>query len=1734
MRSIRRLIAVVFLIPVLVTLLPTSSSPVAAVTPPAPLINESALQPGTIPSWLEGVPATPGTSNDLFAATPDQQNALHHLQTEAVQNLIRDHQLSAAPNLTAQAQTWGRPAALAELWGLLLKAVQTPPSLRSADQSDAVDWLQSVFNKEAGIQAYYAGIEYLKWGDFNKTFAADKAAYDQDVQTHDWDDLRNVLRPFTEAEPYETRLNDPDAKYGYCNYDSPGNDRDVRYELGVNEEGSQFVVPCNPGDNGSCFPAACHPSGTHVPPFQQFVTWGIDRSFRRLVSDKNLVALLATVTREFPFWVDAKSAAPPGGFGSGFADDAAAAGIAKSLGNVTAAIKPEAEEAANWVGYGFDVTATILDLVGAEIPGLDLVSVAIAVSMAIASAAIAGEIPDHLIELLKNAQGRDVADLAASDGGKASLYIMFLASTLPQPAQSCAAGDSCLNQPPVVPSDGLDTPVFISAADGSLRSHQQDTFAFYDAGSKTCHEVYLRGGWFVDANTVVKTDSLSGGCASASPLLDRESGQPVRNTSQTLSITYTDWDGHRQTAWVLPSGAGGHVFVIEDQTSAAVTLIPGFCFLAGRCGIAGQIFFQDADGARYEAVLNYGDGVPPVPVCTGTCGASSATTTTVSWSPSVPQSLSSAILTATVTSACATGQSCPPPSGTVSFVVNRGGVDSAICSTAPLTNGLATCRWEPSVNPGQPPVAAGTIYATFAPADTNGTAGSQASAYLQVSDLPATATAITLSASTVGRMRPVDVTATVRSTSGAAFPTKKVADMELVTFTSGGETLCSLPIDTSQHASASVTCSATFASAGHHEIVAAYSSNRAQPSQDSATVTVTPDPTSLKVFPIGPLVSGHASPVQVRVAAGGVPSSAITGSLSVDDADEPSNSASCPVAGGVGTCTFTPSAAGSLTLRATFAYAGDAQFGDLSANTTAAETVYDPNVTVNVFGSALAGRTPSFGSTVVGPDFLGVSGTLTCSKAAGGQPLASLSAGTYTMDPTTCSGQTLTIGGVTTPAFHPVYAAPAGDFRVYPDTADTYIVTVTGSQVYSGQPTFSYDVDQVPPGGTGLNGSATCSGVSGGTANLDTTLFVGQYHLTGLTTCTGLTSNDGKPIQYNGGTFTVTPLDVTATVTGSQTYGGGDLHFFARSDVESGTVTCLTVNGGTAIAADMHVAPGPYAIDGTTCSGLASFGGNWRFTYQGQFTVLPQPVTVLPRGSQVYGQGPVFSYTTSPSEIHLGGQLSCTTVGTMTITPTLAPNSYGQLGGCGGLSNPQRDFLIQYATGDSASFVVHGKPLNVGVHGAKTVGGNSTFSYDAAQTILAGTSLGGNVTCTTADGGQAIATLSPGHHTLDSSSCGGLIGLPNNGYAIAYQGGTFSVNQAASVAPTAAPPGRPNTEYKTTLHLTGGTPPFAFDSFASNFGAGTTGLVYTNISADPATGDVTLDGTPTGDGQALLRVSGSDSSGVAFDQTVPIDIVGLTSTPGPTITFGSGSTLTDSVALLERGTSPSGKLTFTLVDPAGGTVSSADVTVTGNSTYVAPNAQAPATVGTYRWDVTFTNAAGSVDGASAMQTVNGGSMTITASSPTILVGAAVPTITAGFSGLASSALQTQPTCSTTYTQGSPTGTYPTSCSGAVAPKTSGGVALFSINYVPGQVTVGGTAPTITGTPPNGTVGSVYGPFAFTVSGSPTPTVSLASGSVPAGLMLSGGGSLSGTPTAKGPTASPPGRRMAYCRMPMTR
>ena len=126
--------------------IPTCTSSIPNCTPP-PLLNNTELTPVRVG------PERP------YAATPAEVASLHAFERQAVENTLRDHHLPAGD--AAAAESWGRADALAELWGLVVQAIQA--SHPTADQRNVVAWLTAVMHRRAKAEADAAGWEFLKW-----------------------------------------------------------------------------------------------------------------------------------------------------------------------------------------------------------------------------------------------------------------------------------------------------------------------------------------------------------------------------------------------------------------------------------------------------------------------------------------------------------------------------------------------------------------------------------------------------------------------------------------------------------------------------------------------------------------------------------------------------------------------------------------------------------------------------------------------------------------------------------------------------------------------------------------------------------------------------------------------------------------------------------------------------------------------------------------------------------------------------------------------------------------------------------------------------------------------------------------------------------------------------------------------------------------------------------------------------------------------------------------------------------------------------------------------------------------------------------------------------------------------------------------------------------------------------------------------------------------------------------
>ena len=592
---------------------------------------------------------------------------------------------------------------------------------------------------------------------------------------------------------------------------------------------------------------------------------------------------------------------------------------------------------------------------------------------------------------------------------------------------------------------------------------------------------------------------------------------------------------------------------------------------------------------------------------------------------------------------------------------------------------------------------------------------------LTQSTSPAVATTTSVSASpspaTFGQTEML--TATVAPVApGTGTPTGEV------TFTgSGGATLCTAALDESSTDTAS--CNYPYTAPTTDSVSASYAGDSNYASSASttpATVTIN------QATPSTPTISNLPSS---GVYGGGFTATVSTngdGTLSVTSNSDPVCTVSDLVVSyvGVGTCSLT---------------AHVSQGTDYTAADGSPQTLQV---------SQAAPTTPTI-SNLPGSGTFG--GGFTAQVSTDGDGTTSVTSSTT--DVCTVSGDAVSYVGVG-PCSLTAHVAAGTDYGAADGTAQTftvspatYTVTVTGSQTYGGQPSFSADPSSGPT--QPYSGTVSCSTVNGGTSISPTLSASGSYTIDG-SSCSGLSLQGADAsdytIAYSGSTFAVNATVYTVDVTGSETYGGSPSFTADPSSGPtqpySGTLVCTTVNGGSRIST--LNAGGSYTIDGSSCSGLALTGadaGNYQIAYVGQgFTVSQAvwPVTVT--GSQTYGGAP--SFTAKPSRgptKPYEGSLTCTTVnGGTAISPTLAVGGGYTIdsASCSGLTLQGLDANNYTVTYSGGAFTVTGtsttkekiaKSGSTATITAKVKGTPSGFAVTGTVTFVATNKHGVVVNC---------------------------------------------------------------------------------------------------------------------------------------------------------------------------------------------------------------------------------------------------------------------------------------------------------------------------------------------------------------------------------------------------------------------
>jgi hypothetical protein len=416
-------------------------------------------------------------------------------------------------------------------------------------------------------------------------------------------------------------------------------------------------------------------------------------------------------------------------------------------------------------------------------------------------------------------------------------------------------------------------------------------------------------------------------------------------------------------------------------------------------------------------------------------------------------------------------------------------------------------------------------------------------------------------------------------------------------------------------------------------------------------------------------------------------------------------------------------------------------------------------VNVTVSGAQNYGGSPAF-SAKTAVSGLTVSG-VTCTGLLSGETIVpTLPAGSYAVDPATCSG------GVLSSTNYAIAAYKSSAFLVF--KASLTVTATDATRPYgSANPPFGHTI-------TGFQNGDDASVVSG-SPELTTTATsgsdVGSYP---ITPAVGTLSASNYRFVYEPGTLSVTPKPVNVTVSGAQNYGGAPT-FAGKTGVSGLTVSdvaCTSVLTGQTIAPTLPA--GSYAVDPATCSGGVLSSANYAIAAykSSSFLVFKVTLTVAAADkSRVYGfANPVWDYVITGFQ---NGEDASVVSGAPTLSTTADVKSdagtYPITVGAGSLSASNYRFAFVGGT-----LTVSKKELMVAADPATRAFGENPPAYTATFTGFrngdTAAALSGSPAFTT----TATASSPPGTYPLTVAP--GTLASPNYTFG-GFTSSTLTVTQ---------------------------------------------------------------------------------------------------------------------------------------------------------------------------------------------------------------------------------------------------------------------------------------------------------------------------------------------------------------------
>ncbi|MDO7851691.1 putative Ig domain-containing protein [Hymenobacter convexus] len=781
-------------------------------------------------------------------------------------------------------------------------------------------------------------------------------------------------------------------------------------------------------------------------------------------------------------------------------------------------------------------------------------------------------------------------------------------------------------------------------------------------------------------------------------------------------------------------------------------------------------------------------------------------------------------------------------------------------------------------------------------------------------------------------------------------------------------------------------------------------------------------------------------------------------------------------------------------------FVGSIQSGQTPAYapfTSATFNVFAPVLTATVSGPASPTSTSPLPFSVsfsqsVGTSFTASDVTVSGGTLTGGS-FSGSGAGPYTFTVTPSGTGTVTVS---------LAAGVASDANNTNNTASNAV------SVQYTQPVTAAPVITAPANGSLTNQAVTISGTAPAGSTVLLYVAQGGTAVSGSPFSVAALANGSfsfGPTALPDGTFTVY---ATAQTAGALVSANSNTNTFTV-DATRPTVVLTSssgASGSTNVAA-------PFSFTATFSEGVSGFVSGDLSVTNGTVTSGPTVVTGTTPANSTYTftvtpntpgvVTSVFVFTNSVQDAASNGNTASNTYSLTSAPPvvTVAPASGTLTGGTVGVAYSQT-FTASGATAPY-SFAI-------------TVG-----ALPAGLTLTAGGTLAGTPTA----GGTFNFTV----RATDASATPG----PYNGtrsYTLTITAPTIVI------APTTLPNGTVAAAYSQTLTASGGTAPY---SYALISGALPAGLSLTGN---------TISGTPTASGTFNFTVAATDAStgtGAPYSgaRAYTLIIGSQPVTAAPVITSPANNSFTNQAVTIS-GTAPANSAVVVYVSQNGGALQSFPLTATAGGTF--STSPLPLASATYQAYATAQNPGEAVSASS-----NTNTFTVDQTAPTVTL-----TSTSGASG--STNVATPFAFTATFSEGvtgfvagdiavtngsvtsGPTvvaGTTPANSTYtfSVTPTTAGTVTTVTVsaNSVQDAASNGNTAsgtysltsppPTLTVAPTNGTltggtVGMAYSQTFTATGGNGTYTYSLASGTLPAGLVLAGNGTLSGTPTAGGPFA----------------